>query len=171
MLVLISINIVDVVLDFIENDFFSFGNGTGRNVIISGVDMNSSPYIDNKKKDVLIIGKGPTQGLEHKMPAEKLYSINFTENNNKFCLSFHYNGANSYLFVNGTDIIKFKAKESETVTTLLCLESIPKDFSVDNMKITGLNGCVCDFSVGYDAMAVDDIIHIHKYLMKKHDRK
>ena len=71
--------------------------------------MSLSSHIDNKKKDILILGKGPTQGLEHTLTAEKLYSINFTKENTKFCLSLHYNGANSYLFVNGKEIIKFKA--------------------------------------------------------------
>ena len=64
--------------------------------------MSSSLHIDNKKKDILILGKGPKQGLEHALAAEKLYSINFTKENTKSCLSLHYNGANSYLFVNGT---------------------------------------------------------------------
>ena len=63
-----------------------------------------------------------------------MYSINFTEQNKKFCLSLHYNGASSYLFVNGTEIHKFKAKDSEIVATALCLENISKDWSVDNMK-------------------------------------
>ena len=99
--------------------------------------------------------------------AEKLYSINSTENNKKFCLSLHYNGANSYLFVNGTEIYKFKAKDSEIATTPLCLGNISKSFSVDNMKKTGLNRFVYDFSVDYDTIAVDDIIDIHKYLMEK----
>ena len=63
-----------------------------------------------------------------------MYSINFTENNKKFCLTLHYNGANSYLFVNGTEVHKFKAKDSEIVATPLSLENISKDFSVDNMK-------------------------------------
>ena len=62
------------------------------------------------KKDILILGKGPTQGLEHTLTAEKLYSINFTKENTKFCLSLHYNGANSYLFVNGTEILNLKQK-------------------------------------------------------------
>ena len=66
--------------------------------------------------------------------AEKMHSINFTENNKKFCLSLHYNGDNSYLFVNGTEIYKFKAKDSEIVGSPLCLGNISKDFSVDNMK-------------------------------------
>ena len=96
--------------------------------------MSSSAQIDNKKKDILVLRKAPTQGLENTLTAEKMYSINFTEKNKKFCLSLHYNGANSYLFVNGTEIIKFKAKDSEIVATPLCLGNIWKNWSVDNMK-------------------------------------
>ena len=81
----------------------------------------------------------------------------------------HYNGANSYLFANGTEIIKFKTKNSEIVATPLCLGNISKDFSVDNIKKTGSCGYVHDFSVDYDAIAVDDILDIHKYLMKKNN--
>ena len=79
----------------------------------------------------------------------------------------HYNGANSYLVVNGTEIIKFKAKDSKLVRIPLCLGNISKNASVDNMKKTGLNGYVYNFSVDYDAIEVDDILDIHKYLMKK----
>ena len=86
-----------------------------------------------------------------------MYSMNFTERNKKFCLSLHHNGANSYLFVNGTEIHKFKAKYSEIVATQLCLGKVSKDWAADNMKKTGLNGYVYDFSVDYDAIAVDDI--------------
>ena len=125
-----------------------------------------------RKKDILILGKGPTQGLDSiTLTAEKLYSINFTENNKKFRLTLYYTGANSYLFVNGTEIYKFKAKDSEIVATPLCLGNISKDFSVDNMKKTGLNGYAYDFSVDYDAIAVDDILDFHKYLMKKNNIK
>ena len=99
--------------------------------------MSSSAHIDNKKKDILILGKGPTQGLEHTLTAEKMYSINFTVTKKKSCLSLHYNGANSYLFVNGTETCKFKAKDSETVASPLCLGHISKDWSTDNMKKTG----------------------------------
>ena len=81
----------------------------------------------------------------------------------------HYNGANSYLFVNGTEIYKFKAKDSEIVASPLCLGNISKDWSTDNMKKTGFNGYIYDFSVGYDATDVDDIKDIHKYLMKKNN--
>ena len=93
-----------------------------------------------EKKDVLILGKGPTQGLEHTLSAEKMYSINFSVARHKFCLSLLYNGANSYLFVNGTEIIKFKAKYSEIVATRLCLGNISKNSSADNMEKTGLKG-------------------------------
>ena len=142
----------------------------GRNEIIFGVDMSLSVHVDNKGKDILILGKGPTQGLgEHSLTAEKMYSVNFTDNGDKYCLSLHYNEANSYLFVNGKEIIKFKAKDSEIVATPLCLVNIWKDWSVDNMKDAGLNGYVYDFSVDYDATAVDDIKDIHKYLMKKNN--
>ena len=101
--------------------------------------MSSTPHFDNKKKDILIFGKGPTQGLEHKLTAEKVYSINFTKINEKktrkkLCSSLHYNEANSYLFINGTKIIKFRAKDSEIVATSLCLGNISKDLSIDNMK-------------------------------------
>ena len=83
---------------FDRHGFFSFsGTGLGRNEIVFGVDMSSSTKIDNKKKYILIFGKGPT------------------------CLSLHYNGANSYFFVNGKEIVKFKAKDSEIVATSLCL--------------------------------------------------
>ena len=83
----------------------------------------------------------------------------------------HYNGANSYLFVSGTKLIKSKGKDSEIVARPVCLGNLSKDFSVDNMKKTGLNGYIYDFSIDYDAIAVDYILDIHKYLMKKHDIK
>ena len=118
------------------------------------------------RKDILIPGKGPTQGSEHTLTAEKMYSINFTVTKKKFCLSLHYNGANSYLFLNGTEIYKFKAKDSEIPATPLCLGNISKDWSTDNMKKTGFNGYVYDFCVDYDAIDVDDNFDIHKYLMK-----
>ena len=89
-----------------------------------------------------------------------MYSINFTEHNKKLCLSLHYNGANSYLFVNGKEIHKFKAKEFEIVATPLCLGNISSVWTVGNMKKTGLNGYVYDSSVDYDAIGIDDIFTI-----------
>ena len=97
--------------------------------------MSSFVYVDNKKKDSLIFGEGPIQGLDDTtLTAEKKHSINFTEHNKKLCLRVHYNGTNSYLFVNGVEIIKFKAKHSEIKATTSCLGNVSKEISVDNMK-------------------------------------
>ena len=157
-------------IGFDRHGSFSFpGARLGRNVIIFGVDMSSSTKLDNRKKDILILGKDSTQGLKHTLSAEEMYSINFTVTGIRFCLSLHYNGTNSYLFVNATEIIKFKAKDSEIVATPLCSGNTLKNWPVDNMKKTGLNGYVYDFSFDYDTIAVDDILGIHSFLMKKND--
>ena len=71
-----------------------------------------------------------------------MYSNNSTVTKKKFWLSLHYNGANSYLFVNGTEIYKFQAKDCDIVATPLCVGNISRDWSVDNMKKTRLTGCV-----------------------------
>ena len=71
------------------------------------------------------------------------------------------------MFVNGTEIIKLKAKDSEIIATPLCIGNISEDFSAENMKKAGLYGYVYDFSIDYDAITVDAILDIHKYLMKK----
>ena len=85
-----------------------------NNVIIFGVDMSSSVHIDNKNKDILILGEGPTQGLDDTtLTSEAKYPINFTQPRKRFVLSLHYNGNNSFLFVNATKIYQFKAKDSE----------------------------------------------------------
>ena len=126
--------------------------------------MNNSAHIDNKKKDILVLGKGPTQGLDNTtLTAGKMYSPNFTVDYKTFCLSSHYNGDNSYLFVN------FKAKDSEIVPYPLCLGNISKDFDQIFMEITGLTGYVYDFGVDYWAISNDKILDIHNYLMKKNN--
>ena len=94
-------------IEFDRHGSFSFsGTGLGRNVIIFGQDMSPSTKIDNRKKNILILGKGLTQKLEQRLEqtlsAEKMCSNNFAVTGKKFCLSLHYNGSNSYLFVNGT---------------------------------------------------------------------
>ena len=119
---------------FDRHGIFSFNKGIGRYVITFGADMSSSAKIDNRKKGILIFGTFPTQGLEDTLSAENIYTNNFARRNEKFCLSLHYDGANRYFFVNGKDIHKFKVKDSEIIATILCLENISKDWSVDNMK-------------------------------------
>ena len=84
----------------------------------------------------------------------------------KFCLRLHYNRANSYLFVIGREIIKLKEKDSEINPIPLCLGNVLKEISVDNMTKTGFYGHAYDFSVDYDAIAIDEI---HKCLMKKNN--
>ena len=93
-----------------------------------------------------------------------MYSIDFTENNKKFCLSLNYNGANSDLFVNGTKIHKFKAKIMRLCQLHYAQETFQKTF----LQI-GLNGHVYDFRVDCDALAVDDLLDVHKYLIEKNN--
>ena len=98
-----------------------------------------------------------------------MYSINVTVTQKKFCLSLHYNGANSYLFANGKEIIKFKAKDS-IVADPLCLGNISKGWSSSNLKKTGLSGYVYEFNVDYSNDNTKDTIpYLHKYLMSKYD--
>ena len=99
-MILISINILGVI-GFDRKGTFPFGDGVSRNIIIVKVDMSSSPHIDNTKKDILILGKGPTQILEHTMTAEKCIQLILLKITKKMCLSLYYNGANSYLLING----------------------------------------------------------------------
>ena len=154
-----------------HGSFSFFVTGLGRNVISFGVDMSSSTKIHNRKKDIFILGKGPMQGLEHTLSTGKMYSINFTEHNKRFCLSLHYNGAKVYLFVNSKQIHKSREKDSEIVATPLCIGNGSKDWTVDNMEKTGLNGYVYDFRVDYNVIKIPTIFmtYIHKYLMVKND--
>ena len=83
----------------------------------------------------MVLGKDFMQGIDNTITyAEKMYSINFTKTNTKFCFSLHYNGSNSYLFVNGKEIHKFKTKDSEIISAPLCLGNLSRDVSVNNMK-------------------------------------
>ena len=100
---------------------------------------------------------------------KKMYSTNFTVDNKRFCLSFHYNGDNSYLFVNGKEIHKFKAKDSGIVPYQLCPGGLSNDFELGYMRASGLTGYVYDFSVDYGAIENDKILDIHKYLMEKNN--
>ena len=84
--------------------------------------MSSSLHVDNKKKDILIVGNGPTQGLDDTtITAEIKYHISFTQSGIKFVLSLHYNGSNSFLFANATQIYKLKAENPEIKDRPLCL--------------------------------------------------
>ena len=99
-------------------------------------------YIDNKNEDILILDEGTTQRLDDTtLTAEAIYPINFTQPNKRSVLSLHYNGSNSFLFVNATKLYQFKVKESEIKDYSLCLDNISKDVTINNMKKTGVKGC------------------------------
>ena len=105
----------------------------GVKVIIFGCDVSNSSHANNRANDILILGRSLVEELNGKtLYAEKMYSPNFTVTNKTFVLSLHYNGVNSYFFVNGKEVAKFKAKDSEIKPYQLCLGNISKDFSLTN---------------------------------------
>ena len=139
-------------IEFDARESFPLLNGKeiGKSVITFGANMNSPLHIDNKKKNILILGKGLPDGLDDTMlTAEKEYSINFTKKQKHFWLSLHYNGMNRYMFVKGVEIYKFKAKDSEINTLLLCLYNVSKDVLGNNMKKTRLYRYAVEFLVEY----------------------
>ena len=125
-------------------------------------------HIDNKGKNILILSKGPTQGLDDTtLLAEPTYPINFTQPDKRFALSLHYNGSSFFLFVNATKIYQFKAKVSEIKGYALRLGNTSNDFTINNMRKTGLKGIVNFFSVDFNPIDTNDISDIHKCLMKR----
>ena len=106
--------------------------------------MSSVVHVDNKGKDILIIGEGPTQELDDAtLTVEARYPINFTQSSRRFVLSLHYNGSDSFLFVDAEKMYQFKAKYSEIKKCPLCLRNVSNDFTINNMKKkTGLKGNV-----------------------------
>ena len=121
-------------------------------------------YIDSKKKNVLVLGETSTQGLnDTTITAEATYSINFSRSQRKFWLGLHYSGSNSFSFVITTTIYQFKAKLSKMKPYPLYLGSISKVLTSNNIKKTGLNQYVCDFSISYNIVDNSNIISIYKY--------
>ena len=144
--------------------------GNGKNVIIFGADLGNSRHANNKTQPVLVLGHGLIQKIDDTtIYAKRMYSPNFTVDNKIFSLSMRYNGDNSYLFVNGKEVAKFKAKNSELIKYAMCLGGLSKDYNKNSRKDTRLYGNVYDFSVNYSAITNDEILDIHKYLMKKNN--
>ena len=125
---------------FDEGGVFSMGNiNNGRNVLIFGVLENSVIHSNNKANNIFIMGDGFVQGInDTTLYAEKIYSQNFAAVNKKFVLNLHYNGDDSYLFVNGKQELKFKAKDDQIVKEILCLGNISDDWTAANAQKTGL---------------------------------
>ena len=158
---------------FYRKGEWSFDNWTARNVVIISVDNSSSSHFENCQNNILILGEGPTFGINGSFGSqEKKFSINFTKGNTKFCLSLHYNADKIYLFVNGKEIFKFKADDKNVnFPTQFCLGSISNGFSTTKSTEVSLNGNVCDFSVDYSSIDQSNILNIHKYLMIKNNVK
>ena len=143
--------------------------GMARNLIIFGVNLSNSVHATSKTQNIfLILGHGPTQKVNNTtIYAEKMYSLNFNEENKIFGLSLHYNGDNSYLFVNGKEVTKLKAKKSEIKANQLTLGRISTsaNLSSGDTEDSKLYGNVYDFSVDYSVISNDKIHDIHAYLM------
>ena len=127
---------------FDEGGPFSKGNiNNGKNLIISGVDESSLVHANNKANNIYVMGDLFVQGInDTTLYAEKIYSQNFTAVNKKFVLSLHYNGDDSYLFVNGKQELKFKAKDDQTVKEISCLGNISDDWTAANAEKTEFLG-------------------------------
>ena len=142
-----------------------------KNVIIFGIDMSSSIHATNKANNIYVMGKDFIQGInDTTIYAEKLFHNNFTEFGLKFVLILHYNGDNSYLFANGRQELKFKAKDDQIISERLCLVNLSSEWTTSESEKTGLDGNIYDFVIDYKPIVgVDFIYDMHRYLMKKHN--
>ena len=149
-----------------------FGNRIdAKNVIIFGVYTSNSSHSTNKTQNICVSGKDFVQGINNTtIYAEKIYKTNFTEQSKIFVLSLHYNDDHSYLFVNGSQELKFKSAVNYLDKNLLCIGNISSDWSLTNGTKTGLYRNVYDFAVDYVPLSGVKTIHdIRRYLMKKHN--
>ena len=143
----------------------------GRNVLIFGVDMSFSVHVTNRANNIYVMGDGLTQGIhDTTLYAEKKYFRNFTKTFPKFVLNLHYNDDDSYLFVNGRQELKFKAKKDQLVKEKLCIGNLSDQWTASESEKTRLYGNIYDFVVDYDKIfGVKTIYDMHRYLMIKHN--
>ena len=159
---------------FDEGGLFSIGNiNKGRNVIIFGVHEDSVIHTNNKANNIFVMGDAFVQGInDTTLYAEKIYSQKFTQPSTKFVLSLHYNVADSYLFVNGKQELKFKCKTEHLVKEKLCIGNLSDKRTTSESGKTGLHGNIYDFVVDYEQIVgVGPIYDFHRYLMIKHNIK
>ena len=166
---------------FDESESFShlrkegnFNHATlARNVIILGVYMSFSKHANNKANNIYVMGKDYiTKINDTTIYAEKMFYRNFTDPGKKFILSLHYNGDNSYLFVNGREELKFKTKTDQIINKNLCLGNLSNYWRRDHSAKTSLYGNIYDFVLDYKAIVGTTTIYdVHRYLMTKHNIK
>ena len=157
---------------FDEGGSFSKRNiSNGKNVLIFSVDESSLIHINNKANNIYVKGDLFVQGInDTTLYAEKIYSQNFTQPSKTFVLSFHYNSNDSYLFVNGKQELKFKAKTDQLVKEELYIENLSDQWTTSESEKTGLYGNIYDFIVNYKQVAGVKIIYgMHRYLMTKYN--
>ena len=145
----------------------------GRNVLIFGIDMSFSVHATNRANHIYLMGDGLTEGFnDTTIYVEKNYYRNFTDPGKKFVLSLHYNGNNSYLFVNGRQEFKFKCKTNQLVKEKLCIGNLSDQWTASESEKTGSYGNIYDFVVDYEQiLGVKAIYDMHRYLMTKHNIK
>ena len=143
----------------------------GRNVLIFGADMSFSVHKTNRENHIYVTGDGFAQGIhDTTLYVEKNYWRNFTDPGKNFVLSLHYNGDDSYLFVNGRQELKFKAKDDQIINEKLCLGNLSVQWTTSESEKTGLYRNIYDFVVDYKAInGVKPIYDIQRYLMTKHN--
>ena len=126
--------------------------------------------MNNKVNNIYVMGKDYFKINDTIIYAEKMFYRNFKDPGKKFVLSLHYNGDNSYLFVNGKQEQKFKAKTDQIIFKKMCLGNLSSDWAGIEIKKTGLHGNIYDFVVNYKPIVgVTPIYDMHKYLMTKHN--
>ena len=142
-----------------------------RNVLIFGADMSFSVHATNRANYIYIMGKEFVQGInDTTIYAEKSFYRIFTDLGKKFVLSSHYNGNNSYLFVNGRQELKFKTKTDQLVKEKLCIVNLSDQWTTSESEKTGLYGNFYDVLVDYqEIVGITKILDIHKYLTIKHN--
>ena len=145
----------------------------GRNALIFGVDMSFSVRATNRANSIYVMGDGLTQGIhDTTLYVERNYWRNFTIPGEKSVISLHYNGDESYFFVNGRQELKFKAKADQLVKEKLCLGNLSDQWTASESEKTRLYGNIYDFLVDYQAIVgVGPIYDMHRYLMNKHNTR
>ena len=142
-----------------------------RNILSFGADMSFSIHATNRANHIYLMGTGLTQGInDTTIYAEKNFYRNFSDFGKKIVLSLHYNGDNSYLFVNGRQELKFKAKTDQLVKEKLCIGNLSDQWTTSESEKTGKYGKIYDFVVDYEKISgVKTIYDMHKYLTIKHN--